>query len=210
MDFNKLYGTYGGLIEPLSLTFAQSGSVSFSVNTNRTFTGKVDIGGVSASVSGTFATDGTYSGSVSGTAYSLGIQIDPANTAGKFTGSVTQSGSKVANVTANRRPIWSTSNPCPRAGNYTVALPADPSHPETSYPQGTGFGLITVSPTGSVWLTGVLGDQTEVSAGANISVNGEVPFYTTAYNSKGGITGWMTLRDSTASNQVSGRSSASA
>ena len=90
------------------------------------------------------------------------------------------------------------------SGNYTVALPADPSHTETSYPKGTGFGLITVSPTGSVWLSGVLGDQTEISAGANISVNGEVPFYTTAYGAKGGITGWMTLRDSTASNQVSG------
>ena len=47
VDFNKLYGTYGGLIEPLSLSFSQSGCVSLSVNINRTFTGKVVIGGVS-------------------------------------------------------------------------------------------------------------------------------------------------------------------
>jgi hypothetical protein len=85
-----------------------------------------------------------------------------------------------------------------------VTLPADPSHPESSYPQGTGFGLITVSATGSVWVIGALGDQTEISAGANISANGEVPFYTTAYSGRGGITGWMTLRDSSASNQVTG------
>jgi Calx-beta domain/Chitobiase/beta-hexosaminidase C-terminal domain len=204
VDFGKLAGSYGGLIEPLSLSFAQSGCLNLSVTSSRSFSGKVVVGGVTKAMSGTVGTNGFYQGTIPGTAYTLELQIDPANSAGKMAGALKQSGSKLANVTAHRRPAYTTSNPCPRAGNYTVILPADPSQPQSSYPQGTGFGLITVSVTGSVWVIGALGDQTSISAGGNISANGEVPFYSTGYGGKGGIAGWFTLLSSSASNQVTG------
>ena len=204
VNFSKLDGTYNGLIQPLSLSFAQTGNIVLTLGAGGSFTATVKIGDKSTALSGSFAADGSYQGSLSGTSFVLKVQLDPFNANGKFTGSVTESGSKIANVLANRRPIWTTSNPCPRAGRYTVVLPADSGHTESSYPQGAGFGLITVSTTGSVWVIGSLGDQTSISEGTNLSADGEAPFHTVLYGSRGAVTGWMYLRDSAASNQVAG------
>lgn len=204
IDFTKVSGLYSGLLSPLAVNFAQSGSLSLTLNTGRTFTARVVLNGVASNMSGSFSTSGAFTGTVPGTSSSLSLQIDPLNSTGRINGTLSQSGSRVANLVAHRRPLWSSTNPCPRAGNYTVTLPADTNQPQSSYPQGTGFALITVSTTGSVWVTGLLGDQTAISAGSNASVDGEVPFYGAAYSDRGAVTGWFTLRDTSASNHVAG------
>ena len=91
------------------------------------------------------------------------------------------------------------------AGKYTVVLPPDDAHPEAMYPQGSGYGTLTVAATGLARFTGVLGDMTAASQGVALTKDGNFPLYVALYGAKGSVSGMLTLHDPAAANHVEGK-----
>jgi hypothetical protein len=82
-----------------------------------------------------------------------------------------------------------------RTAHYTLALQRDALKPADQFPQGHGFGVVTVKPDGTVRFTGSLGDGTALTQSAVISRTGTWPFHALLYGKRGVITGDLTFRD---------------
>ncbi len=114
------------------------------------------------------------------------VQLDVAGHTGTMTGQVVENGAAVSMVSAKVGPAVLPVG-SPLVGQYTFALPADPTHPvdpahpELAAPQGTGYGTIAVSKAGLVRLAGTLGDGTAISAGGPLTAAGEFSVYIPLY-----------------------------
>lgn len=84
------------------------------------------------------------------------------------------------------------------SGKYTLVFPAvsqalaldgGTALTPADYPQGSGYGFVTLRATGLVSLSGVLADGTAVSASAPLSGNYEWPFFKQLYSVKGCVGG---------------------
>jgi hypothetical protein len=89
-------------------------------------------------------------------------------------------------LTADLAPIWTTENPSPLAGRYTMALPGDAG-------MGDSFGAVNVSTLGVVSVAGSLADGTSFSQSAPVSLTGKWPFYTYAASGQDTVYGWVDL-----------------
>jgi hypothetical protein len=134
------------------------------------------------------------------------FQVDFNNTAaGTLSGAVRDSTlSTLASFTAQQTPAFTAKAPSPLAGVYTLELPADPAHPETAYPQGTGYAVLTVAATGRGTLAGALGDGTKFSFGGMISAQRELAVFIPLYRGKGFLSGQIVLTAPGAANAVTG------
>lgn len=81
------------------------------------------------------------------------------------------------------RPFFTSANPTPLAGKYTLLIPADTN--STDGPFGDGYGTATVNTKGSLAFSGSLADGTKVSQKVPISKNGDWPLYLNLYKGKG-------------------------
>ncbi len=66
------------------------------------------------------------------------------------------------------------------SGYYTLALPAQaqsPALPISSYPQGDGYGTITLARTGTLTAVGVLADGSVWTASSGLVAGGQAPFF---------------------------------
>lgn len=161
------------------------------------FSGSIRIGGVTQAFAGSFFGDGSYlftvgttrSSSLSFTggrtlslSYSL---IDKTITATVVQSGITSSGilqrgiysstNRVPNSLLNESSI--TSGPLVR-GFYTAALlPKTQSLSPTVYPQGAGYGSVTLSNMGTVLFTGVLADGTAFTASGGLIPGDNAPFF---------------------------------
>lgn len=83
--------------------------------------------------------------------------------------------------------IHSAANPVPAAllsdakqGFYTVALPAleqTPSRPASTYPQGAGYGTLTLKTNGTITLAGVLADGSKFTAASALVTGNTSPVH---------------------------------
>ncbi len=119
----------------------------------------------------------------------LAFAID--KTTGELTGTVSDNVAPTVNVQAWRN----TLQPLALQGAYTAVLdftPAQVPDPtgDVAYPQGNGFGTLTVNTKGATW-SGKLADGTVATYATTIGSTGQVPLHLMLYTNTGSVHGWM-------------------
>lgn len=204
-DLSAYRGAYRGDLESVLPGNATAGLVAFSLTGGAGFTGVLQMGGARYTVRGAFDESGAFAGSVPRSRFQVAMHFATNAASGQITGTVSRDGNVLANFTTDRLPAnFSARNPSPFTGYYTVALPADPAHPEASYPQGAGYALLTVTPAGGVRFAGALSDGVAISQGSFLSQSGEFVLYQPIYGVRGSISGQLTVHEAAADNHVSG------
>jgi hypothetical protein len=180
-------GAYNGLAAAAVGTPAgvsNFGYVNGTMASTGSFSGKVNFAGNLHSFTAVFdKVTGAASGD-NGSGLSYNLQLDVSGTREKITGTVTQAATnESSNVQMAFNPYSLTNKVDDRYlkdgdntknGIYNVIFPALPSQNGltfSDYPQGDGYGTVTVTPAGSVSIAGVLADGT--------TVTGNAPFWRT-------------------------------
>ena len=186
--FPAVAGNYRGLFYVASNAAAESsGAFSASVNNKGAFTAQLRTAAKSFPFSGQFSLTGA-----AGRLFprpglpplSAQFQLDWSNSL--ITGTVSD-GTWTADLMANLAP-YSSTNPAPQAGKYTVLIPGGNG---PTQPAGNGFGSVVIAPSGAVTFTGFLGDGTAANCSSLISASGVWPFYVPLYGGQGSILGWF-------------------
>jgi uncharacterized repeat protein (TIGR02543 family) len=202
---------------------AKSGIVRMVVSKTGAFSASLSLGGRRYAASGVFAANGVANfGRSRGVSQPVprkglptlqwGLSFD-LNDPDKMKGMITDAGAPFAQMEADRaqfaatvskalpsvtRPIM-TLVPAHLLGSYTVVFgaktPAQQGLPAAEFPQGDGYGRLSVSKSGWVKLAGRLADGSTVSAGNSLSKSLNWPFYTNLYGAKGSIGGVVTFRN---------------
>jgi hypothetical protein len=95
------------------------------------------------------------------------------------------------------------------SGAFTAFFRPQPSDNQPSglekedYPQGSGFATVSITPGGIVTLTGVLADNTAVTASAPLSRGNRWPLFSQLYNKGGFISGMVALDRTNADSDMS-------
>lgn len=192
------------------------GYASLTVQTTGAFSGSIKIDGMTLKVAGTFdhlgvARFGTSRAKTLSVARadkpSLNVALNINVTTKKVSGIVwhTEAGVTVAvsNVEADRAP-FSTTNPVPTvpllaanggSGFYTMAFQPDNGAlltggtlPANQFPQGYGYGTITLTKTGTITVAGTLADKTPISMSTTMSQAGTWRLFVQLYT---GLQGYL-------------------
>ena len=214
-----LAGAYNGLLlsgSGITPSNNLSGFVTVSVTSAGLFTGKVTLGGFVLPVSGIFGNDGvayfqpSMAASLSLVANStppvlfgnVALTLDATGTSGKIIGTlkdpnnVTLSGINADHVFFDGKTNFVDPKYLKNKGLHTVvfANKAQQGSPSSStYPQGDGFGSLTVSAKGIATLKGTLADGTTLTAAAPLSKTYLWPCFAQLYSKHGSIAGYATL-----------------
>ncbi|MFZ0826316.1 MAG: immunoglobulin domain-containing protein [Verrucomicrobiia bacterium] len=201
--FNPVAGTYNGLFyDTNGVVQIGSGFVNFTLAASGAFTGSVHIGASTWSMSGLFDVSGDATTTVNrGIMSALAVQLhaDLTGNSDQITGTVSPGDNSfaVAGLAANRNVFNAATNPCPKAGTYTLVIPGTPG--ATQIPAGDGYGTVTVNTAGLVTVNGILADGTSFSQSTTLSKSGQWALYEPLYPySRGSILGWLTFSNSTA------------
>jgi hypothetical protein len=89
---------------------------------------------------------------------------------------------------------YSTTNPAPQAGRYTVIFPGDPSG--QSGPEGDGYAALTVDKAGNVRLVGALADDSTMTASSVLTADGVWPLFVPSDGGRGMLVGWLQFTNS--------------
>jgi hypothetical protein len=98
-------------------------------------------------------------------------------------------GDRASSLDVYRSAFNTTTNPCPYAGRYTLAVPGAEGMPEI--PEGSGYGAVTVDKAGNAVMSGMLADGTAMGQSVPVSKYGYWPLYVSLYSGKGAINGWL-------------------
>jgi uncharacterized repeat protein (TIGR01451 family) len=204
-------------------TFENSGLLKCTVGKTGAFTGAITVAGKKFSFSGKMDTLGNARfGRVAARELVLkrtaprgqavppellvSFEILPTTDLDLVTATVTDAGNPVASATADRAFYTAKKNPAlplvnlPAgvAGKYTVEFPpvAPLNHGlgATEYPQGFGFGTLTIAPSGVATVKGTLADGTPISYANALARDLRWPIYIQLYKSKGALTGLALVR----------------
>jgi hypothetical protein len=187
--FLPVVGTYHGLFY-VTNDAAENSSGSFVATVTKTgaFTAKLRLGTGSYSYAGEFSVTGLASKTIRRPGLSpLTVELQLGLTNGPLTGAISD-GTWTADLVADAA-VYSKANPAPQAGKYTLLIPG--SENASAQPGGNGFGAVTVSASGTVTFSGILGDGTAVTSASIVSSEGQWPFYVSLYGGKGSILGWL-------------------
>jgi hypothetical protein len=201
-----LTGSYAGLIKAASGTAAaksNTGLFTASLTSTGSFTGAVNLDGVTKPVSGTFNPN-TGNALVSvlngATTWSLSLHLDLSGGTDLITGILTQiTGgivSDVSDITAERAAFSATATvPVANRGTYTVVLPARTSQADSLavYPLGDGVGQLTVAASGTVSLIATLADGRAISSTGALSQNLAWPIFVSFTSRAGSLAGVAAL-----------------
>lgn len=191
-----LAATYDGLADG---PYPDIGSVSITVGKGDTFSVKMKTPMVSHAFTGKL-TNGAFSGpvTVKGVTLTVNLQADAARH--KITGTITNANGPY-DVTALRQMKLGVF-----AGKLTALLQI-PGPPNSSLPQGIGFGQMSVSKTGAIKMNGRLGDATKYAVTAKLHIDGTWTFFAPLYAKdaqKGGLTGTITFNRAAPDSDCSG------
>jgi uncharacterized repeat protein (TIGR03803 family) len=152
-------------------------------------------------------------------ALALAVDVD-APLSRQITGTLSEDGLVVATClgdqalyTAKKNPIaplvpvpLSLHDPATDKGSYTAVFraltPAAQSLPATEFPQGDGYALGKLAPTGVMKWTGKLADGTPFSASNALSQDNVLPFFTRING--GAVSGFITFRDTPGESDADG------
>ncbi len=189
--FIPVVGAYHGLFY-VTNDAAEESSGSFIATVTKTgaFSAKLRLGAGSYSYSGEFSVTGAASKSIPRPGLSpITVELQLGLTNGPLTGAISD-GTWTADLVADVA-VYSKANPAPQAGKYTLLIPG--SENASAQPGGNGFGAVTLSDSGTVTFSGILGDGTPVTSTSIVSSEGQWPFYASLYGGKGSILGWLTF-----------------
>ncbi|MEA3212623.1 MAG: hypothetical protein QOE70_5680 [Chthoniobacter sp.] len=185
-------GAYNGLVQSEPATHEGSGLLKVTTTVTGAFSGQLSLGGKSYPLTGKFDAAGQAQVTIlRGLLPPLvaTLSLDLAGGTDRITGSVTD-GTLVAAFSASQA---LPANAAQFAGRYTVVLPADLSNPADEIPRGDGYGVLTVSATGSARLSGTLADGRAFSQSASISKDGDLPIYVSLLGGTGSLAGQARL-----------------
>jgi hypothetical protein len=181
--------SFYGLLLPQGQTAAGNATVGFLTgtltSTTGAFSGRVLVDGVNQAFSATFYGNGdavfttgtTRSNSLTFGGRTLTLSLNTAGAKDQIAATLT-SGGNTSTGTA-KRAIYSSSNKFAHPGTYTIAFPAKTQNPaiaQTSFPQGVGYGTLTLSDTGMATLSGTLADDTSFTGSTALVAGDEIPF----------------------------------
>src|SRR5579862_1010734 len=180
-------GKYNGLaMQTNAPAAASSGFLNLKLLLTGSFMAKLTMGGVLSSFNGNFDVSGNATNAIS--SRNLGpsqiiMHLGKGPGSNEITGTVSNS-LFISDLSADLG-IFSRTNPCPVAGNFTFNItPADTN--DTTVPQAFGYGTLRVNTLGNVNLSGVLGDGTKISAKVPVSERNTFPLYNALYSKKQG------------------------
>lgn len=235
-NFNGLILPSAGLPAPNGTTASHEtvGMISATVSTGGAVSGKVFMDGLTITFVGDADKDGAvrfgpshspalFIDRVTKPSFQLALAVDlnPAGT-GKMTGTLTQSYRaavrSVSLVDADRAYYGGVGPKVPEnlagtgARAYTALFPPRDSQPAplttADYPQGHGFGNVTVKTNGLVSIAGKLADGTTLTASAPLSKANTWPLFQQLYKlgaaGRGCIAGTITVNDALADTDMLG------
>ncbi len=196
--WQPINASYSGLFSQASgVVFGQSGAVSIKTTKNGSFSAKLQFGAGTSSFHGKFDSSGSATADISqkkSAAITVSLQVNTNDNS--FISGIVSGDSWVANLMANQDVFGGKGNPAPFAGKYNITFPG-PGDADPDHPQNDGTGQVTVSTSGSVKFKGMLGDGTKVSQSADVSANGDWPFFISLYGKQGEIMGWLNFNGGT-------------
>lgn len=181
-------GNYVGLVMPSSDTPTHDNSGSFTLTVDRrdSYSARFVVGGRTYVGTGKFDLNGhadltlkTGRTVLTGTA-----QLDLGGGTDQITGSLSD-GSTIDTAFTGNRAVFSSKQPAPFAGHYTLIIGNNPDV------GGNGFGSVLVSATGMAVSSIKLGDGSVMSQNVAVSKNGDWPFFAVLYRGHGSILGWV-------------------
>jgi hypothetical protein len=191
-NFAAVAGAYQGLIQATPFSQPNSGIISIVAGNTGTFSAKFTLGGATHSLTGIFDNDGDSTSVITrdgASSLTVTLHIDLTNGTDQITGTISD-GTTTSAVTANLSQFNSKTNPATQyEGNYTIVLPPNPSDTGSAFPQGNGYGTLTVDSGGKIRLSATLGDGTRISQTAAVSENGMWPVYIPLYSKLGSMGG---------------------
>jgi hypothetical protein len=98
-----------------------------------------------------------------------------------------------ASLYGERARVFTRTNHCPQAGQYTWILPGGDG---INQPGGHGFASISVSTAGRLSLTGYLADGSYLACSIALTQEGRWPLFVRLYGGRGALYGWMAFDDS--------------
>jgi hypothetical protein len=192
-EFALRPGNYAGLFYDTNVAaHDSSGFVTARTTAKGTYSGRLRIGAKKFSFSGRFGLDGLATNTVRRGGTNLPLQLELSFNLGQRVQQVTGRVLDVnwtAELSAFRAVFHTRTNPAPYRGRYTLLVSANGGTPGA--PEGLGYGAVTVSPNGSVRLSGSLADGTGLSQGALLSREGLWPFYVPLRSGRGSVWSWL-------------------
>jgi len=200
-------GTFNGLVDrDDTLSSGHGGTLSITSLNSGVFTGKLTLGPLSYSFT-SLHLDAVIGASPSATVtivrrlplHNLTLTFALNQGTGELTGAVTDGviASPVV-INAWRNPWNTTSHKAPLAATYCAALFLDQSLTGTgstpsnvAYPQGTGYGTLTITTAGVATWSGKMADGAVTTCSCTMAANGAVPLHSMLYTGTGSAHGWV-------------------
>lgn len=191
--FIAVAGTYNGLChETETSRHASSGFLTVKTTPLGGYSGKLTLGGARYSFSGQFSGEGQTTNILtsrsSTNTLTVVLAIDLGGGSDQILGGITD-GEWSAEIRCDRQ-LFSSANPAPQAGRYTVVIPGDDDL-ASEQPGGASFGTVNVSTTGRVKLSATLADGTRLSQSTALSKDGYWPLYAPLYGKQGSVISWV-------------------
>lgn len=184
--------------------FESSGFFSAQCTKDGAFSANLLAGGKRQAFSGRLSSSGTFSGSVgrAGTnSLEVSIQVDltsGTNWTGTISNGTWSAGLAAYRASAGRNVARA---PGTEPGAYPIHIAG--SWDSSLGPTNDGAGTIRLFPSRLAHVYGTLGDGAKFSQ-ATIVCGNQLPFYSTLYNYKGSILGWITFNPITRTNGPGG------
>lgn len=193
---------------------AQSGIFALFVSPNQRFNGEMLIGDHDANFSGQFDTNGAADIVVKITIDNSCYECDPpvidietkklwnVHFQLSLDGSSINGGLQFRHgnfpdgTLSGKRSSFNRTNEVAAAGKFTFIVSGSGDPANITFPTGNGFGIITITPTGSVRLGGSLADKSGFLESTPLCDDGTFPVFASLYNDKGMIQGWAGLTNS--------------
>lgn len=187
--FTAWAGSYYGLAYDRTSDMDQAGAGFFTgtIGSAGAFSAKLLFVGRTNTIAGQFDLGGHLAATVpqaGGSPLALDLQLGPDTLSGTVS-----IGDRASTLDAYRSVFNTTTNPCPYAGRYTLAVPGAEGIPQL--PEGSGYGAVTVDKGGNAVLSGMLADGTAMGQSVPVSKYGDWPLYVLLYSGKGAISAWL-------------------
>jgi hypothetical protein len=165
-----------------------SGAFSLTLTPSGSFSGRLLIGPTVYNFNSQFSGAGgaQFTAKAGAQSLTVNLQLDMTSQSGQIRGDING-----AALVANIMPMWTTQNPSPLAGSYTMVLPWETGTVGT--PGGESYGVVTINQQGVLSVAGTLADGATFSASAPVSQGGQWPFYAYAPSGKDSVLGWVTV-----------------
>jgi hypothetical protein len=197
--FPPAVGVYNGLFGEMPRSQQHSGFVRLSVARRGAYSAFLQRGTNIFPFSGQFSAAGNSSNNVNGWTVLLTLDLAGAE---QISGTV-NGGDWIADLLAKRAVFDINTNRATQfRGKYTLIVPGKGT-PETS-PVGDGYAAVTVSPGGSLSMSGTLADATPWSQQLELPRDGNWPCYVPLYHGRGSIGGWLIFNTNVPSQEING------